>query len=75
MEGLKWLRVELKLFTPWETETWTDLEWGLLEGVKKVTRPQHFELILPFPAAASTKEETLPCNVIRVVDRRRVEAN
>ena len=75
MEGLQWLRVELKFFNPWETEAWTDLEWSLWEGVKKVTRPPHFELILPFPAAASTQEETLPCTIIRVVDPRCVEAD
>lgn len=74
MKGLEWLRVELRFFNPWETEAWTDLEWSLWDGVKKVTRPPHFELILPFPAAASTQEETLPCTIIRVVDPRCVVA-
>lgn len=58
MKGLKWLRFELKL-------AWTKVEPGLLDGVKKVTHPPHFELVFPFYAAASTREETLPCTVIR----------
>lgn len=68
MEGLKWLRVELKLALGWEASLWTDLEWTLWEDVKKVTRPSHFELILPFPAASSTRQETLPCTIRRVED-------
>jgi len=67
MEGLEWLRVELRLVQPLDASIWTDLEWTLWEGIKKVTSPSHFELILPFPAAASTREETLPCTIIRQV--------
>ena len=66
MEGLEWLSVELRIVAAaWEAEEWTKREWTLWEGVKAVTRSSHFELILPFPAAASTREETLPCTVIR----------
>ena len=65
MEGLEWLRVELTITRPWEGPLWTEKEWTLLEGVKAVTRPSHFELILPFPAADSTREETLPCTITR----------
>lgn len=65
MEGLKWLRVELSLARPHQASEWTELEWSLWEGVKKVTHTSHFELVLPFPAAASTQEETLPCTIIR----------
>lgn len=66
MEGLEWLRIELKISAaPWEAAEWTKLEWTLWDDVKKVTRPSFFELILPFPAAASTQEEILPCTVIR----------
>ena len=32
---------------------------------------KHFELVLPFPAADSTLEETLPCTVIRRVEEPR----
>lgn len=67
MEGLKWLRVELELAQPHQAPEWTEIEWTLWEGIKKVTRPSHFELILPFPAATSTREEALPCTVIRRV--------
>ncbi|RYP54764.1 hypothetical protein DL768_000492 [Monosporascus sp. mg162] len=67
MEGLKWLKVELRLAQPHQASEWTELEWTLWEGIKKVTHPSHFELILPFPAAASTREETLPCTIIRRV--------
>lgn len=67
MKGLQWLRVELRLSRPLQAPEWTEREWTLWEGIKKVTRPSHFELILPFPAAASTREETLPCTVIRRV--------
>ncbi|RYO85863.1 hypothetical protein DL762_005010 [Monosporascus cannonballus] len=69
MEGLKWLRVELRIAMPHLAPEWTEREWTLWEGIKKVTRPSHFELILPFPAAASTREETLPCTIIRRVMR------
>jgi len=66
MEGLKWLTFELMLArTLVETAEFTKHEWTILEGVRKVTRPTHFVLILPFPAAASTREEMLPCTVIR----------
>lgn len=65
MTGLKWLRVELTLARPHQAPEWTESEWTLWEGVKKVTQPSHFELILPFPAAASTREESLPCTIIR----------
>ncbi|RYP63765.1 hypothetical protein DL771_009126 [Monosporascus sp. 5C6A] len=67
MEGLKWLKVELRLARPHQAPEWTEREWTLWEGIKKVTHPSHFELILPFPAAASTREETLPCTIIRRV--------
>ena len=64
MEGLKWLRFELTLFQTTPVEEWEGLEWTLLVGVRKVTRPSHFELILPFPAAALVGEEPLPCTII-----------
>lgn len=66
MEGLQWLTVELTLArTVVDTTYFTELESTMWEPVKKVTRPSHFELILPFPAAPSTREETLPCTIIR----------
>ena len=68
MEGLEWLRVELQTTRPWNNWRWTELEWTLWDDVKQVTRPTHFELILPFPAATSTREETLPCTIIRRVE-------
>lgn len=69
MDGLRWLRVELRLARPHQASEWTEREWTLWEGIRKVTRPSHFELILPFPAAASTLEETLPCTIIRRVEQ------
>lgn len=69
MEGLNWLRYRLKISMPHLAPEYTEQEWTLWEGVRKVTRPSHFELILHFPAAESTREETLPCTIIRrVVD-------
>ena len=68
MEGLEWLRVEIDTNRPWNNQRWTELEWTLWDDVKQVTRPSHFELILPFSAAASTREETLPCTIIRRVE-------
>lgn len=67
MEGLEWLRVELRLARPLQVSEWTEDEWTLWEGIKKVTRPSHFELVLPFPAAASNQEDILPCTVVRRV--------
>lgn len=67
MEGLEWLRVELRLAVPPDAPEWTGLEWTLWEAIRKVTRPSHFKLILPFPAAAETREETLPCKITRRV--------
>lgn len=67
MEGLEWLRVEVRITEPHRALEWTEREWTFWEMIKKVTRPSHFELILPFPAAASTREETLPCTIIRRV--------
>lgn len=67
MEGLKWLRVELVFVWLQQVSEWTERESTLWEGIRKVTRPEHFELILPFPAAASTREATLPCTIIRRV--------
>ncbi|PON19213.1 hypothetical protein C2W62_03910 [Candidatus Entotheonella serta] len=75
MEGLEWLRVEveIKMFYPREAEEYTEREYTLWELIKKVTRPSHFELILPFPAAESTREETLPCTIIRRIAPRNEE--
>ncbi|EEY15057.1 predicted protein [Verticillium alfalfae VaMs.102] len=67
MEGLAWLKFALRLnpaAQAWEHE-WTERESMILSSIKKVTRPSFFEVTLPFPAAASTQEETLPCTIIR----------
>lgn len=71
MEGLEWLRYALMISIPLAAPEYTEQEWTLWEGVKKVTRPSHFELILPFPAAESMREETLLCTVIRRVEESR----
>ncbi|KAL8930404.1 MAG: hypothetical protein Q9208_000587 [Pyrenodesmia sp. 3 TL-2023] len=68
MEGLQWLRVELRLSRPLQAPEWTEREWTLWEAIKNVTRPSHFELVLPFPAAASTREETLPYETLGLID-------
>lgn len=68
MKGLEWLRVELRITQSLWVSEWTRLECTFWELIKKVTRPTHFELILPFPAAASTREEILPCTIIRQVN-------
>ena len=67
MEGLEWLRVELYLANPFEGVIWTENEWCLWPEVRRVTRPSHWELILPFAANAETREETLPCTITRKV--------
>lgn len=68
MEGLEWLRFALRISVPQQAPEYTEQEWTMWEGVRKGTRPSHFELILPVPAAEeSTQEETLLCTVIRRV--------
>lgn len=65
MEGLEWLIIELILFDPVEGSIWSENEWRFWPEIKRITSPSHFELILPFPAAASTQEETLLCTITR----------
>ncbi|KAL2202608.1 hypothetical protein CC79DRAFT_1400916 [Sarocladium strictum] len=65
MEGPQWLRVEVELARPYQAPEWKEIEGGLWQGIRKVTRPSYFELVLPWPAAASTDESTLPCTIIR----------
>lgn len=67
MEGLEWLRYMVAISMPHMAPEYSGLEGTLLEHVRKVTAPSHFELILPWPAAEETREETLPCIVIRRV--------
>ncbi|KAK2601890.1 hypothetical protein QQS21_004577 [Conoideocrella luteorostrata] len=66
MKGLQWLRVVVTS-PEYNARELTEREWTLWEGIRKVAQPAHFELVLPFPAAASTREETLPCTIIRQV--------
>ena len=65
MEGLRELYVQL--ITPYGNENlWADIEAGILEPVKAVTRPKVFELILPFPSKEEESLfEELPCQIRR----------
>lgn len=71
LKGLQWLRFELSIFHWHLAHEWTELEWTLWQDARKVTSPSYFELILPFPAAASTREDTLPCTAIRRIEAER----
>ncbi|KAL2202649.1 hypothetical protein CC79DRAFT_1164578 [Sarocladium strictum] len=64
MDNLRWLRFELLLYNYEQTvDTWTAKLDRLLMPVKLVTRPAHFELILPFGIGKWAQE--LPCQVTR----------
>ncbi|OAA53067.1 hypothetical protein ISF_09021 [Cordyceps fumosorosea ARSEF 2679] len=67
LEGLEWLHFEMSLgFNyPVLVAEWKGLEASILALVRPVTRPSHFELILPFPADAATEDATLPCTITR----------
>jgi hypothetical protein len=67
MERLKWLRVELMPVSPIDWPLWGEREQSLCNVVRKVTRPDFFELVLPWPAAADAPEQTLPCTLVRKV--------
>jgi len=62
MEGLKRLRVEL-IINPGDSHHWTGEEERILESIKIITRPELFELILPFPT--NPRIEGPPCAISR----------
>ncbi|KAH6690665.1 hypothetical protein F5X68DRAFT_260061 [Plectosphaerella plurivora] len=67
MKRLKWLRVELMPVVPMDGPVWVKREHTMCSVLRKVTSPEFFELVLPWPAGADAREETLPCSIVRKV--------
>lgn len=69
LQGLKWLRVEMMIPHKYPfVEHWTDDLDLVLEPVKMVTRPDYFELLVPFDIGE--RGGGLPCKVVRSEPRR-----
>lgn len=65
LKGLRYLRVELDIM-PVQARYWAQLEDEVWEPIKKVTIPQVFELVLPFPENPGGKvAKELPCRITR----------
>jgi hypothetical protein len=64
LEGLRWLRVEMMIPHGYPfVEDWTADVDLVLDPVKMVTRPEYFELSMPFDV--EEKGVRLPCNIVR----------
>jgi hypothetical protein len=67
MEGLRVLRVRLRVYPPsWEKISTADADI-LLEPVRRVTIPKTFDLIVPFNVTADAERfepwKSLPCEI------------
>ncbi|KAL2206961.1 hypothetical protein CC79DRAFT_1335192 [Sarocladium strictum] len=69
LQGLRWLRVEMVIPHQYPfVEDWIgDLDL-VLDPVKMVTRPEHFELLIPFDVGE--RGVGLPCKLVRSEPRR-----